>query len=514
MSFPVITVALYYQTLTAPFIFDDRTSVTRNWAIQLFSYWRVMRTSTRPLTSLSYALTFQLSRLSPWGYHLGNIILHAINGLLVYAVIRLILRLPRFERQYGDSHWAVWTVSLLFLVHPLQTEVVAYISSRSDALAALFVLAATVCLALAVRWGSARRWSAGARAGAAVCVLLGVMSKESAAVAPLLLFLLDWAAAGGRAGRVLRRHWVFYGILGAGWVVPVWVVLRHPEYAQTAGFGFAGVTPRQYLYTQVGVIVHYLRLTLIPYGQVVDYEWPLAARLFEPHVLIPGGLLLAALAAALRSWHRRPLHSLCVLWFFINLAPTSSFMPIADVIAERRMYLPILGVLGLMALWVTAVWRRWVAGRQQSVRRLTGAVVGVVVVAAVGCGVLTWQRNLLWRDPLLLWQEDARRSPGNPRVHANLGTLYARRGQPQRARAELERAARLIAAGRSRHAAPPLPGFVYTHLSSVYVTLRDLPRARTAYKLALAHGAWRERFLRKRLRWVYKALGPGVPAPG
>ena len=506
-ALPVVTFGLYYQTLAAPFIFDDRTSVTQNLAVQFRVWGILLMSTTRPLANISYVVNFVLGGLSPWGYHLGNILLHAVSGLLVYACIRLILRLPRLAPWCADAHWPAFAVSLLFVVHPLQTEVVAYISSRNDALAGLFVLAAMTCLALALHWCAAPAWDAVARAAAAVCVLLAVLSKESGAVTPLLLFLLDWAAAGGGAGRVLRSHWLFYAVLGSGWVVPVLILLRHPEYAHTAGFGFSGVTPVQYLCSQFGVILHYIRLTLVPYGQVLDYDWPVATSLMDPSVLLPGCVLLAGAVAAVRYWRSHPLHCFCVWWFFITLAPTSSIVPIADLIAERRMYLPILGVHGLLALLIG-----------DGVRRLRlparSTIAALLFVAAVGCAVLTWQRNVLWSDPELMWQDSARKAPGNPRIHANLGTLYAQRGQPEQAKTELELAAQLIAAGRSRQATRVLAGFVYTHLASTYVTLHDLPRARAAYEEALANGAWGEAYLRKRLTWIYGNLGPGAPPPG
>jgi len=505
-ALPVVTFCLYYQTLMAPFIFDDRTSVTQNLAVQFKLWGLLLMGTTRPLANLSYLVNFVLGGLSPWGYHVGNILLHALSGLLVYACIRLILRLPRFAPRCADPHWPAFAVSLLFVVHPLQTEVVAYISSRNDALAGLFVLAAMTCLALALHWHAAPAWDAGARTAAAVCVLLAVLSKESGAVTPLLLFLLDWAAAGGRAGGVLRAHWVFYAVLGSGWVVPLMILMQHPEYAHSAGFGLSGITPAQYLGSQFGVILHYIRLTLVPYGQVLDYDWPVAISLMDPRVLLPGCVLLAGAVAAVRYWRSHPLHCFCVWWFFTNLAPTSSVVPIADLIAERRMYLPILGLLGLLALLVGDGVRRF----RLPVR---STVAALLFVAAGGCAVLTWQRNVLWSTPELMWQDSAGKAPGNPRIHANLGTLYAQRGQPERAKAELELAAQLIAQGRSRQATRLLAGFVNTHLASTYVTLRDLPHARAAYGEALANGAWREDYLRKRLTWIYDNLSPGAPPP-
>ncbi len=505
-SLPIATFVLYSQILAGPFIFDDGTSVVHNLAMQ-FRLWGVLLTSTRPLTGLSYVVSHALSGMSPWGFHVVNVLLHAVNGLLVYGLIRLILQLPRLNARYADSHWTALAISALFLVHPLQTEVAAYISSRSDVLAALFVLGATNCVALSLRWRALSRWSSAARVAAAVCVLCGVLSKESAAVAPLLLFLLDWAAAGGRAARVLRAHRVFYATLGAGWLVPALLILSHPEYALSAGFGFRRITPFQYLYTQAGVVLQYLRLTVVPYGQVLDYDWPLARSLMAPGVLLPGGLVFLGLVAALRCWRRRPLYSLCALWFFINLAPTSSVVPLADLIAERRMYLPIVGALGLLALLIADL-AQYAARKRRITRRvLAGSVAALAGFAVATCALLTWQRNLLWRVPEHLWEDSLTNARGNPRIHANLGTIYASQGRWRLAREHLEKAVQLIGEGRSVHATQRHAGMAYTHLASVYLKLGDVPRARDAYQRALANGAWKETFLRQRLMRLEGALG-------
>jgi hypothetical protein len=327
---------------------------------------------------------------------------------------------------------------------------------------------------------------------------------------PLLLFLLDWAAAGGGLQRVLRTHWLFYVVLGLEWVVPGWMLTHHPEYATTAGFNYAAITPIQYLCTQFGVILHYVRVTLLPYGQALDYDWPVVTSL-DAGATLAGATLLVAFVATVRFWKSYPLHSFCVFWFFINLAPTSSFVPIADVIAERRMYAPIVGLLGLLALLVGEAARRLGSVPRRS---LAAALVALVVASAAGCAALTWQRNILWSNPELMWLDGVRKAPGNPRIHANLGTLYAREGQPARAKAELELAAQLITAGRSRQGTRFLAAFVYTHLASAYLSLHDVARARTAFQEALAHGAWREPFLRPRLTDIHSALGPNAPPLG
>ena len=507
-AIPVLVALLYRKTLFGPFVFDDRASVSQNLSL-FFGTWRNQVFSNRPLLNLSYAFTFHVSGLKPWAHHLANIALHALNGLLVYAWVRLTLELPRFRDRYPNAPWLALAVALLFSVHPLQTEVAAYVSGRGDALEGSFMLAAMIALTLALRWDALPRWRAAARAGAAVGALCALLSKESGAVGPLLLFLFDWAASGRSPARLLRRHWLLYGVLAASWIVPAWMLWTFPEYAETAGLSFGqaqyGIRPLSYLYTQPGVILHYLRLSVLPVGQVFDYEWPLSSTLLEPGVLLPGLALLGLLVGALTTWRRAPSYAFAVLWFFLTLAPTSSILPIADVIAERRMYLPLVGVLLVIALAFTDGTRALIARGRLSSRQVRTTAAGLTACAAVACSILTWQRNLLWCDPVALWADSVSKSPGNPRAMANLGAQHAIRGQFALGRLELEQAAQLYAAG-GPHAFPRIAAHIYTHLASVDLQLGDVGRARDAYRAALAYGAEGYDYLQPRLKRVGRAL--------
>jgi tetratricopeptide (TPR) repeat protein len=181
--------------------------------------------------------------------------------------------------------------------------------------------------------------------------------------------------------------------------------------APTAGFNVPGLTPGTYFFTQCRVIWTYVRLFFLPFGQNVDPDVAVSHSLLD-HGAIFGLAALVALVAAAWIYRKRwPLAAFGIFMFLLLLAPTSSFIPIADVSAERRMYLPFLG-LALVCL--------------EFLRRLKisqAAWAGAAILAI--CAVLTYQRSAVWANPVALWQDAANKSPRKWRPHFQLASaLY------------------------------------------------------------------------------------------
>ena len=515
-ALPVAVLSLYLPVVDAPFVFDDATSVQLNPTIHHLWPPGEAFAGNRPLLNYSYALSYSVGAGTARGHRLGNVFLHLANVLLVYVWLRLTFRRPRFQRRGGDAHWMAFGVALLFAVHPLHTEVVTYISGRSEALAATFVLSAMLCVAWALRSHPWTPPALAARMLAAGALVLAVLSKESAAVAPLLLLAYDSLASERSVVRVLREEWPFYGFCAFALALLALLLVRNPDYANTAGFGFAanpwGIGALEYLYTQPGVVLRYVRLLVLPLGQAFDYDWPIAT---VPEAVIPPALALglaAALALVLRR--RAPLYALAIVWFFVTLAPTSSLLPIADVIAERRVYLPSVGAFLLLVL-AAADLGRWCAARGVAVRRLHITAAVALIMAVGASAALTWRRNWVWQDPLRLWQDSARAAPDNPRVRTNIGARQLERGNLDQARLELEHAAALVRTGRSRLATPRQAAYIETYLAVVYLKLMQLDRAAASYRAAVELGADTYLPLQQTLHQVGDALrklGYDVPS--
>lgn len=479
----VLATALYAPSLNGPFVYDDPNAISQSMLVRrLLPLTRFVTLSTRPLTDFSYALNYAMGGLDTWPYHLTNIVLHLINGLLIYAIAWATFAFSGLARRYGAAAQPLaWVAAALFVVHPLASESVAYVSSRSEVLAAFWILLALGSYLVAVHSPSAR-WRRAAAALIVIATAAGVGSKEIAAAIPFLLLLYDWLfLAEGSWRRMRPRRWLIGLSLiplvaGGAFLMVRAYVSPSPmgNYGATAGFGFDRFTRWEYLLTQFGVIVYYLRLVVVPMGQTFDYDWPLARTPVALGVLVPFMLLAGLVYLAVRLRRTQPLFTFAVAWTLLVLAPTSSVLPIADLAVERRMYLPLAGLMLLAAAWlwelvqlVPPAWRQ----------RPQWTYVALVVIPLAVFSVLTYRRATLWGDIIALHEDGVAKTPGNPRVRLNLGVGYLNSGQPQRARDTLATAKALYDKGESVNAFPRIGAFIHYNLGAVLFARKEFDEA-------------------------------------
>lgn len=509
---------LYFRCLDGRFVFDDPNAVSQSTLIQsIFPLVRFVQLSTRPLTDFSYAIDYSLGRLDPWWFHATNVLLHGINSVLVYVLAWWSLEIGRLgarprgpkpkDRQRRDDRPSRPSPSglepadrmllscgaaALFAAHPLATETVAYISSRSEVLVAVFFLLAVIAYALAA-FGSRPNVRRLGTAGIPFFCAAALGTKELAVVIPPFLLLYDWSLlARGDWRRTLGR-WRLLALallpLAAG---GAFLVLRayaagNPlgSYGQTAGLGFDRFGRGEYLMTQFGAIAHYLRLVVLPVGLTFDYDWQLAQSFWAPEVILPLALLIALVTAAIRSVRSAPLFTFAILGMLVVLAPTSSVVPIADPVVERRMYLPLAGFAMLAAYWVWQLAGRRAAARLPGRRRLAAALLAAPIVVF---GVMTSERAALWGDDVALHRDGVAKAPGNPRVRLNLGVTYLNLGRLDEAAVELTEAKRLYDEGKSIHAFRRIGAFIHYNLGAVLFMRGDHAGAAREIERALQLG--------------------------
>jgi protein O-mannosyl-transferase len=427
-------VLTYANSLSGPFVFDDRVTVLENSSIrdwsspQVFAAHREIPTAGRPLVNLSHAINYAAGGVDPRGYHVVNLGIHLLCALMLFGCIRRTLELPRVPERL--QRWSIdiaFASALIWTVHPLNTEVVDYVTQRSESMMAFFYLATVYAVARAVSSPRARIWSA----AAIVSCALGMMCKESMVTAPAVVWLFDAVFVFGSARAALRKRWPLYAGLAATWLVLAVVVWSGPR-MYSAGFA-TKVTPWTYLLNQTVMIARYLRLAVWPRGLVVAYGpvppltlaavWPYAA-----FVVLAG----AATVVALFRW---PLIGFVGAWVFMTLAPTSSVVPIAtEVGAERRMYLPLAALIPLGVALATLAATRLAPRWSKTAQTVACVAVALLLVAA------TVERNREYASPLGLAETVLARWP-TAFAHAIVGTQLAVAGRHSDAIAELRRAA-------------------------------------------------------------------------
>lgn len=410
------TCLVYANSLEGVFVHDDLPSIVANEDVRSIvhpSMWGTWSSSphssidARPLVRLSLALNYAWSGLQVRSYHLVNIALHLGCGLLLYGLLRLSL-----ERTV-----IAFLASLLWLVHPLNSECVNYIVVRTESLMVLFYLATLYCAAR-------ERFVA-----AVCCCLLGMACKESMVSAPLAVLLYDRAFVASSLWAALRRRPLLYAGLAATWVLLAVLVVQGGR-GDSAGF-YREISIWQYALNQCWVIVDYLQKVFWPSALNIDYGYPLELRWVEvwPEML----LVLACLFLAVWGWLRFRQVGFAGLFFFLALAPTSSIVPIlTEVGAERRMYLPLTVLLPLVVL-----------GGDYALRRLGWGWrwrLGAVLMATLGFAGTTIGRNVDYRSRAAIWQSALEANPANPRAHNNLALALERGGHFETAIVHYERA--------------------------------------------------------------------------
>lgn len=469
--------AIYLPAVHAPPIYDDWHTLVGSGEVM---GWRVeagpeLETAQsplagRPVTRWSFVITHKLGGGGFAVHRAGNILLHALNALLLLTLLRRLLSESASAQPDGWAFSLAGAAALLWAVHPLQTEAVMYITQRSELLVATWYL-----LTLLTSWLAMRRPS---RLWAVVAVIacgLGMASKEVMASAPLAVLLMDRAFISGSFHAALRRHVALYAGLAFTWLILVVLVAAAPR-SWSVGFDH-GVSALDYLRTQGQVIAYYLTLIVWPRGQLTHYEWPIVRTWTFPQAVWPGLAVAVLLAGTLWALVRYPRTGFAGACFFMILAPSSSFVPIVtEVAAERRMYLPLAAV---MAMVVTLIARA--AGLKSEVRspkaepspkfqiqmqehaadgstvgplnllRISGfgfrIVMCLALVAALILSVLSARRAHEYHRPAILWKQVLEAFPDSVTAMNNLANQLRDEGDWPAAEAYYRRAVEAAPAG-------------------------------------------------------------------
>lgn len=426
-------VALWWHA-DYPYFFDDLINIRANPILQDWNGIRqIVTTHSRPVAMLSFALNYALSGENVWSYHLFNIFVHAFAGLALYGLIRRTLLLPTptvvpsspelCSAENATSKPAsglAFAVALLFVVHPLQTQSVTYMVQRMESLMGLFFLLTLYAVVRGKESARPAYWYL----LAIICCWLGMGCKQVMAACPLIVLLYDRIFLATSWREVAGRWWLHLGtFLSLGWLAWLMTLTDGNVLEPTVGFGVGKVSAWEYLCSQGGVILHYLRLVFWPDVLCIDYYWPKAT---QPLDIYPQcGTVLVLLLGSLWLLWKRPRAGLIAMSFFLILAPTSSFVPIADLAFEHRMYLPLACVLILIVF----VMHHWTLRLHLSAPQLSLLRAGLLVIPAILLGGRTMLRNRDYASEMGMWQLVAQQRPDNPRAFKNIAHLHRLAGR-------------------------------------------------------------------------------------
>lgn len=418
--------AVYGHTLAAPFVFDDWRHIEGNPHIRLASLkltalWRAAFESplaTRPVANISFAFNYYFNRYDPAGYHLVNILIHLVNAILLYWLVKIIPVQKIGARPPGKVAWMPLAAAVVWAVHPLHVQSVTYVIQRMNSLAVLCYLLAMLLFARARLDppGPGRRFC---YAGCLLATILALGSKEISVTLPIFFILFEWYFVRDLRGPRQRGFLVYIVAALAVMAIAAVVFLgNNPLGRIVSSYSIRDFTLQERLLTQPRVIVLYLSQILFPhpYRLNLDHDFALSSSLLVPGGTLPAMLLLAGLfAVAVLAARKERLLSFAVIWLLVNFVIESSVFGL-ELVFEHRTYLPSVFIVPALVLFsgrfLRPGWRRWMP---------------VLLIALLLAG-WTFERNRVWLDEVGLRRDCLQKSPGKPRAYAILANALERRG--------------------------------------------------------------------------------------
>jgi Flp pilus assembly protein TadD len=459
----IVGIFVYSNTFNSPFVLDDIFYITDSHDLKdpLFfldsakidalpgSMGTVKEQfRNRIVGHFTFWLNYRMHGLNIMDYHLVNLLIHLLNALLVYLLVILTFKTPFIkDRTAYDSSFNADTgkmiaflCALLFVVHPMQTQAVTYITQRFTSLVTLLYL-----LSLALYVKARLSEQSGCRYAyyfiSLVSAILAMKTKEISFTLPVIITLYEFMFF---KGSLKKRIGYLSPFLLTMAIIPLTLL-----YSGSSGSLLKGISevsketatiPRaDYLFTQFSVIATYIRLLFLPIDQNVDYDYPVYHSFFMPQVYLPFLFLLSIFILAVYllyrsrketafSWGFR-LISFGILYFFIALSVESSLIPIKDVIFEHRVYLPSFGFFLCFTVCIFLIKNRL---REPLNRAVIPALLLLIIILAG----TAYSRNAIWSSSLSLWEDVVKKSPLKARPHNNLGNALFSSGDIDAATAE------------------------------------------------------------------------------
>ncbi|MBU1869784.1 MAG: tetratricopeptide repeat protein [Candidatus Omnitrophica bacterium] len=434
----LLGIAVYYNSLGAKFVWDDFALVRDNSCIkdlsglaQLFkkNIWAGIGEGScvyRPLQMVSFALDYSLWRLNVFGYHFTNILLHILVALSLYWLISILFR---------DKALSLFA-TLLFVVHPIHSEAVTYISGRADPLAALFLLFAFIFYLKHLELKNSILLII-----SLVSFALSLFSRENALIFPAVILLYHFSfkvkmrLAGFLSILALTIAYLILRLAGLGSFLP-------PEHIET--------TLLERLPGFFVAITNYTRLLILPLNLHMEYGSGLF-RFYDFKVILGFIIFVSLLIYAFKKRNADKLASFSILWFFITLLPSSNIYPINAYMAEHWLYLPSIGFFLIVANSLNLLRKK---GRLK-------ASIAILACLLLAYSFLTIQQNNFWRNPVVFYGRTLKLSPNSVKIYNNLGLAYYESSKPIEAIACYEKALKID----PRHASSLNNlGVVYRHM--------------------------------------------------
>jgi protein O-mannosyl-transferase len=404
---------IYANGLNTPFQSDDERHIYGTPQIaHVENYTNLSGIGYRHINGLSFALNYQWGKENPFGYHLFNILIHICTTFLVFYIVRLTIAKGTTWGEDASLKIALFT-TLLFGLHPIQTETVTYISGRPGGLAGLFYFFSLLLFILgSLKGGGIRRPVLYLLS--LISFALAVLGKESAITLPAMVIIYDLCFMKGPDWSSFRSRLVFY--------------LCYPALAATAFFfsphafntieGFFHKINFTFGLVQLDLLKHPLKLFLFPFNLTFEYDF--STQVSWPTLLASIAIVLLCIYLSFKKFYiKSSVLTFCVLWFPLTIAPTNSFMPRTHLFSERNMYIPLFGLCLFFAVIIYLIGFK---GREKRSELIWGTV--LILFIATTFSAMVVKRNQAYASPSTLWADTFKKTPNKLSVGKTLSIHY------------------------------------------------------------------------------------------
>ncbi len=507
----VFALIAYCNSFTVPFLLDDFGSISNNYDIQkLFDFpalWKFY--ANRIVLYFSFSLNYFIHDNGVQGYHITNLLIHILNGILFYAILKRLFSLPYFKGKVVSRYSNMISVfaAILFVVHPIQVNAVTYIVQRTASLATTFYLLAILCFL------KYRMRDKGIQLLLTfLFTVLAMFTKENTITIPFTLLLLEcmFFLKDGKSSPI-KRILIFLLLFATIPIIPGTNLLLQGYSQSDPDVTFKASTSMDrfhYFYTQLNVILLYIRLCFIPIGQNFDYsnDYPISVTIWDNYSYIAFIILVLIGVYSIYTMKRNRLVSLGILWFFIGLSVESSFISIKDVYFEHRLYFPCAGfiifLIGMVSYERKKKHNQLVKPRYALKYPIISFVLLSLLLIPFYTGI-TLHRNYIYADNIRLWGDTVGKAPASDRAHNSLATGYLNAYDEETknteyldlAEIEFKKAIDMNSKNATAH----------TNLSKVYLLKEEYQKCITEAKYALA--ITKSEYAQYNMGSAYKKLG-------
>jgi tetratricopeptide (TPR) repeat protein len=455
----LFTIVAYARSVHGPLVFDD------TYVIDVGRFNKVLHSfhlGSRSLSELSFALNSMISGMSPAGFRVINIAIHILTALSAFGLTHFTLNTPYMKERFGGYSGTVSAaVAVLFLLHPLQTGAVNYITQRMVIMASMFSFLGLLMYAKAALKTGGKSFPYYFLS--ACFFFFAIFSKENAVMVLFMVPLYDLVFLSSFRWKEFRKRFIPFAVLATALVIATARALSVQAFVQNimtlvsnphrpmGSYGWSGVdlqwTPSEYILTELRVVSRYIVLMFFPAPSMMAFDYsnayPVSKGLFHPlSTFLSLLFLVSLLSLALRYIKKFPLAAFGILWYLVTISLESFIALGLDPYFEHRNYLPGFGLFLAVASLIVYVGPSRtgeplsVAGRRRSFGRSEAIIAGILVVLSIA----TYVRNGVWTSEELLWKDALKKSPHNPRAFISLGTLSMNEKRFQEAEDYLRRA--------------------------------------------------------------------------